>query len=137
MDQMKFKLSVLWTATMLSYLFADVLRLYSAVYIPGDEFSGIQPTPGFWFGFAVLQMIPVVMIVLSATLKYQVNRWANIVFAVIFFLINAAALGISPLPSLFDLFISGVSLVFNLVTVWYAWKWKNQVAGVDPVFGTT
>jgi hypothetical protein len=128
MDNMKFKLTALWTATMLSYLWADILRLYSGEYTPGADFMGVQPTPGIWLGSAVLMSIPIVMIVLSATLNYRANRWTNIVFGAIFFLINVAAWAIPPFAEMFDLFIAIIGLVFNVMTVRYAWKWKNDGA---------
>jgi hypothetical protein len=36
-------------------------------------------------GIAVFMVIPVVMVFLSLTLQYPVNRWANIIFAIVFF----------------------------------------------------
>ena len=43
---------------------------------------------------------------------------------VIFFLFNAV--GLPTYPSLYDQFLIVVGLVFNVVIVWMAWRWKEQ-----------
>jgi hypothetical protein len=50
-----------------------------------------------------------------------VNRRADVIVAAVFFLINAIAL--PTCPSLYDKFVSVVGLAFNVLTVWYAWRW--------------
>ena len=111
-------LSALWVALMLTYLLGDVLRIVS-----GDiaKMGNVQITPGVWLGIAILMLIPIVMIVLSLTLDYPVNRWANLIIAVFFFLFNLV--GLPTYPSAYDKFLIVVGLVFNGVTVWYAWNW--------------
>ncbi len=68
-----------------------------------------------------LMVILVVMIFLSMTLNYPVNRWTNIIVAIFFF--GFHLLGLSTYPSAHDNFLIIVGLVFNALTVWYAWKW--------------
>ena len=74
---------------------------------------------------AVLFVIPILMVYLSLTLIYRVNRWANMVVAVVFFIINL--IGLPGYISLFDQFLIIVGLVFNLITIWTAWKWQEKV----------
>ena len=76
---------------------------------------------GMWLGIAVLMVIPVVMVFLSLTLNYPVNRWANIIAAIFFFVFNL--IGLPTYPSAYDKFLIIVGLLFNVLTVWYAWKW--------------
>ena len=56
---------------------------------------------------------------------YQINYVNNIalyiIIAVGFFLFNAV--GLPTYPSLYDKFLLAVSLGFNIMTVWTAWKW--------------
>jgi len=66
-------------------------------------------------------VIPIVMVVLTLILGYPVNRWANIIVAVFFFLFNLV--GLPTYPSAYDKFLIAVSLVFNGMTIWYAWNW--------------
>ena len=49
------------------------------------------------------------------------NRWANIIVAVFFFLFNLV--GLPTYPSAYDKFLLAVSLGFNVMTVWTAKNW--------------
>ena len=77
MDQLKFKLSALWIATMFSYQLADILRIYSGVYVVGGEVFGSAPTQALWFASSIYMVIPVIMIVLSMFQPHKANRWTN------------------------------------------------------------
>ena len=116
----RIQLAALWGALMLAYLLGDVLRIYSGDYKAG-MIGGVQVTPGMWLGIALLMVLPVVMVVLVTVLPYPVNRWANIIVAVFFFIFNVA--GLPTYPSAYDKFLIVVSLVFNVLTVWIAWNW--------------
>jgi hypothetical protein len=111
-------LSGLWIALMLIYFLGDVLRIVS-----GDvaRMQNMQLTQAMWLGIAVLMLIPILMVPLSLALPQPVNRWANIIVAVFFFLFNLV--GLPTYPSAYDKFLLAVSLVFNVVTVWTAWNW--------------
>jgi Family of unknown function (DUF6326) len=120
MDDMRIKLSALWVAVMFTYLLGDVLRLYAGDVRAG-EIGGRPMPPAIYLGIAVLMVIPIVMVVLSVTLNQPVNRWVNIIVAIIFFLFNLV--GLPTYPGAYDKFLLVVSLVFNALTVWYAWTW--------------
>jgi hypothetical protein len=121
MEDVRIRLSALWIALMLTYLLGDVLRIFSGDFKPG-EIEGMQASQGLYLGLAALMVIPIVMVFLSLTLNYPVIRWANIVVAVLFFVFNLA--GLPTYPSAYDKFLIVVGLVFNVLTVWYAWRWK-------------
>jgi Family of unknown function (DUF6326) len=112
-------LSGLWGATMLIYLWGDVLRIMAGDVKPG-EIKGMQPTQGMWLGIAALMLIPIVMVVLTLTLEYPAIRWANIIVAILVVVFNLFGL---PYKGAYDNFLIIVSCVFNALTVWYAWKW--------------
>ena len=120
MPEVKIKLSALWVAVMLTYLLGDVLRVYSGDLKVG-EIGGQKITQLIWLGIAVLMVIPAVMVFLSVTLNDPVARWSNIIVAIIFFGFNL--IGLPTYPSAYDKFLIIVGLVFNVLTVWYAWKW--------------
>ena len=120
MADVRIILSALWVALMLTYLLGDVLRIFSGDFKAG-EIGGIQITQIMWFGIAILMMIPIIMVFLSLTLKYPAIRWATIIVAIFFFLFNLV--GLPTYPSAYDKFLIIVGLVFNVLTVWYAWKW--------------
>lgn len=120
MDKTQIVLSGTWVSLMLIYLLGDVLRIFSGDYKTG-EMGKIQFTQGMWLGISVLMLLPILMVFLSLVLDQPVNRWANIIVAVFFFLFNLV--GLPTYPSAYDKFLLAVSLVFNGLTIWYAWRW--------------
>lgn len=120
MEEVQIKLAALWAMLMLTYLLGDVLRIFSGDFVAG-EIGGQQVTQGMWLGIAILMVIPIFMIFLSLTLNQPVNRWVNIIIAAFFFLFNL--IGLPTYPSAYDRFLIVVGLSFNVLTVWYAWKW--------------
>ncbi len=120
MQDVQIVLSGIWVALMLTYLLGDVLRIFSGDFkageIGGEEFTQMQ-----WLGIAVLMVVPIVMIILTLTLGYPVNKWLNIIVALFFFVFNL--MGLPTYPSHYDRFLIMVGLVFNLLTVGYAWMW--------------
>jgi hypothetical protein len=120
MEEVKIKLSALWVALMLTYLLGDVLRIFSGDFTAG-EIEGMQVTQALYLGLAILLVLPVVMVFLSLTLPYKADRWANIIVPILFFVFNL--IGLPTYPSAYDKFLIIVGLLFNVLTVWYAWKW--------------
>ncbi|MHA2214221.1 MAG: DUF6326 family protein [Candidatus Thorarchaeota archaeon] len=120
MEDVKIILSGLWVALMLVYLWGDVLRIYAGDFKAG-EIMGQKPTQRVWLGLAIFMLLPIVMILLSLTLEYDVNRWTNIIAAGFLFVFNL--LGLPTYPSAYDKFLIIVGLVINVVTIWYAWVW--------------
>lgn len=120
MDEIKITLSAIWVATMLTYLLGDVLRIFAGDFTPG-EMEGAPVNGNMFLLAGIMMLIPILMVLLSILLPYQPNRWVNIVMAVIFFLFNAV--GIPGYPGIYDKVLLSVSLVMNLMVVWFAWKW--------------
>ena len=120
----KVLLSTLWVVVMINMLKADILSLY----IPGvlDEVAktsastGIQ-IPQLMLGGAIMMEISIVMIILSRVLKYGVNRWLNIITAIItiVFVVGPG----SSYPHY--IFIETVEVVCLLLIIWNAWKWST------------
>jgi hypothetical protein len=122
LDDVKIILSASWIAVMLTYLLGDVLRIYAGEFKPG-EMGGRKITQNLLLGIAILMTIPITMIFLSLTLSYPVNRWANIVVAIVFFGFNL--LGLPTYRSAYDRFLIIVGLGFKSMTIWYAWQWQG------------
>ena len=119
MESTRIILSGLWVASMLTFLWGDVLSIISGDVEPG-VIQGRTLTQGMSFAMAGIMMIPIVMVVLSLTLKYPAIRWANIVVAILWVLFILSSL--SGYPT-YEKFLLGISIVFNAMTVWYAWQW--------------
>jgi hypothetical protein len=120
MEELRIKLSAIWIALMLTYLLGDVLRIFSGDF-EAAQLDSREIGKGFYLGMAALFALPILMVYLSLVLNQPVNRWANIIVAAVFFLINA--IGLPTYPSLYDKFLIVVGLAFNVLTVWYAWRW--------------
>ena len=120
MVDVRFVLSGLWVSLMLTYLMGDVLRIFAGDFTPG-EMAGMQVNQAMWMVATLMMLIPIVMVVLSLIVGYPAIRWVTIVAAAVLFLFNIV--GLPSYPGLYDKFLIAVGLVFNLVTVWYAWKW--------------
>lgn len=112
-------LSGSWVTVMLLYLMGDVLRIYSGDFARMSE--GQQSTNAKWLGAAILMLIPVLMVFLSLVLPQPINRWANIIVAVGFFLF--ILFDLRSYPSAYDKLLLFVSMIFNGVTILYAWNW--------------
>lgn len=119
-EDVRIYLSGLWIVLMLTYLLGDVLRIFSGDFKAG-EIGGVQVTQAMWLGISVLMLIPILMVFLSLTVGFPVIRWLNIIVAGFFFVFNL--IGLPTYPSAYDKFLIVVGLVFNLITIWYAWNW--------------
>ena len=120
MEDVKIILSASWVALMLTYLLGDVLRIYAGDFKAG-EIGGRKISQNLLLGIAVLMAIPMVMVFLSLTLNYPVDRWANIIVAIVFFGFNL--IGLPTYRSTYDRFLIVIGLGFNVLTILYAWQW--------------
>ncbi len=119
MADVRIILSGLWVALMLTYLLGDVLRIFAGDFAAG-EIDGQEATQWMWMAAAVMMLIPIVMVVLSLTLKFPAIRWVSLAAAIFLVLFNIAGL---PYPGLYDNFLIFVGFVFNGLIVFYAWNW--------------
>ena len=127
MEEVKIKLSALWVCLMLTYFLGDVLRIFSGDFEAG-EIGGMAGSQAIYLAVAIVLLIPIVMVFLSLTLKRPANRWANIGAAIFLFGFNL--IGLPGYPSVYDKFLIVVSLAFNALTIWYAWRWTKQAGKV-------
>jgi hypothetical protein len=68
--------------------------------------------------------IQIFMVYLSLVLSQPLSRWTNIIIAGLFFVMNISS--IHTYPSMYDRYLLGVGLIFNVLTIWSAWNWKGQ-----------
>jgi Family of unknown function (DUF6326) len=123
----RMKLSALWVALMLIYIYADILSFFKpdAIKKTMDGFMGPFPvTQGSLLSASILMTIPAVMVFLSLTLKPKVNRWANIILGVLFTFVNISNL-IGETSWIFYMSFVVVEIALTLLIVGYAWKWRN------------
>lgn len=140
MEDWKIKNSVLWlfialtmvANTMLYFLLPGVIDKIRADEVLG--FNLLQ-VPGILMIIAITYFwAPLVMAVLSVTLKDKANRWVNVILGIFYvgFMVFEVALAIMPAPypyyarwpyaTLMDI----SAAVAAILIVWYAWKSKQK-----------
>ena len=120
MEDVRIILSAIWAALMLTYLLGDVLRIYAGDFKAG-QFGGMQMNQTMFLFAAIVMLLPIIMLFLSLTLQYPLIRWINIIIAIFMFGFNL--IGLPGYPGAYDKFLIVVGLLFNGLTVWYAWTW--------------
>lgn len=106
---------------MLIYLLGDVVRIFSGDFTAGQMGEGVKGTQWMYLGVSLLMLLPILMVFLSIVLPYKACKLSNIILAIFFFLFNL--IGLPTYAGLYDKFLLAVSLIFNGLTVWYAWRW--------------
>ena len=121
----RIKLSALWIAVVLSYLYGDLLTFYEQGFIEGVIIGkGVGGTPITQIslvGIAILLVIPIFMVFLSLTLKPKANRLTNIILGIIY--IGASLITLPMSTYAFYILLGIVEAVFAVLIVWNAWKW--------------
>ncbi len=120
------KLSALWAALMLVYIYADIISLFKPGVVDEMAAGRMGPFPatqGSLFAAAILMLLPALMVALSITLKPRVNRWTNITLGVLYTFVNIGNLIGEPW-AYYVLFVSAEIVLTCLIT-WFAWKWTN------------
>lgn len=124
MNPTKTKLSTLWIVVLFNIIFADIIGFMNPgdleKIIAGDV--GIEITQQLLLVFAIIIEIPIAMIFLSRILRYQLNRIANIIAAIItiIFVIGGGDTYLS------YIFFASVEVVCLLYIIVIAWKWKAE-----------
>ena len=124
-------LSTLWLFFIVNIIYADVFSLIDVTF-SGTDVSAAENadlisaivTPGMLLLIAVILESGMAMIVLSRLLKRAINRWANIVIAVLQALVLSASLFVGT-PKIYYIFFATVELGTLMLIIGYAWTWKE------------
>jgi len=125
----KIKLAALWVTLMLIYIYVDIFGFYEPGVIE-DILAGIvwefKISQAWALGALTLMMIPILMVFLSMMLKAGVNRWVNIIVAVLYI---AVGIG-TTIGETWAFYIVGhvVGIVLLLIVIWTAVRWPRQEA---------
>jgi heme A synthase len=124
------RISVLWFFVVVS----DLANVLMSLAYPGvmEELmtAGESMGPELMFAGAIVILIPLVMAVLTLTLKDSMNRWLNIILGLVFTVIyfgNFVELS-TTMPAAYILLLSIAGFIAPALIVWYAWKWPKQEA---------
>lgn len=116
------RISLLWIVVMFNMTFADILTFITpgALQEIMTGYAGkLQVTQRILLVFAVLIEIPIAMIFLSRTLKYQINRIVNIIACIVtmVFVIGGGS------TYLHYIFFAAVEVACMLLIAWNAIRW--------------
>ena len=117
MDDVRTRLSTLWTFATLNYVYADVVTLFDKSVVTSLDQVML-------LGAAVLVETAIAMVLLSRALKDKANRWANIIVGAIN---TVAVLGslLVATPAPYYIFFAVIEVATTSVIIWYAWKWPT------------
>ena len=123
----KIRISVLWIFMAVAMSAHSVLAFME----PGamEQIGEMQISAGMFLFMALFWWVPLVMAVLSVTLKDLANRWTNIILGIVFTALNIFHL-IEHLadPSAHQILIIGSTVVVTALIFWHALKWPKQEA---------
>lgn len=126
-EDMKAKLSTLWIFLLVNMAFADIFSFMapgSLQQIMSGTVDGTQITPVFLLIAAIVTEIPIAMVFLARFLKYGLNRWVNIIAAVLTIVWMIAGGSWSVMTYIF---LTSIEIVCALVIIAMAWQWKPAV----------
>ena len=123
----KLKISALWIAMLFVFAYVDIFAFYRPDIIEGimaGKVAVFEINQTFLFLTTLYILIPSIMVFLSLVLKPKVNRFTNIIVAVLYIVtILASCIGETWAYYIFGSIVESLLL---LLIVWYAWKWPKQ-----------
>ena len=125
----KTKLAALWVTLLMIYIYVDIFGFYKPGVIQ-DILAGkvweFEISQAWALGALLLMMIPSLMVFLSMILKAGVNRWINIIAAILYI---AVGIG-TTIGETWAFYVVGhvVGIVLLLVIIWTALRWPKQEA---------
>jgi hypothetical protein len=123
----RFKLSAIWTAVMLCYIYGDIFSLFKpgTVRDIAAGNTGFLGTQGGLFASSLLMAVPSVMVALSILLAPNISRYANIALGILY---TAVILATLPHTWAFYIFLGIVEAVLTISIAWIAWRWPRTTS---------
>lgn len=130
MEEAKTKLAVFWL------FIAGTMSANTVLYfvVPGvidelraGEIVGMQAGAELILGMAIAYFwVPLVMAVVSLTLKDKANRWANIILGAFYavFIIFELTMNVTTVAYSYAILMDVSVFVVAVLIAWNAWKWK-------------
>ena len=125
----KIKIAALWVTLLMIYIYVDIFGFFKPGVIE-DILRGkvweFEISQGWALGALLLMMIPSLMVFLSLIMKAGVNRWVNIIVAILYI---AVGIG-TTIGETWAFYIVGhvVGIAVLLVVIWTAVRWPKHGA---------
>ncbi len=124
-QEMKNRLSTFWIFIMINMAFADIIGMmvpgFLAKIVAGGPIDGTVVTTSLLLIGAILLEIPTAMILISRVANYGINRWFNIIAAVITIVYVA---GMSS-PTVIYWFFCSIEILACLAVIVMALRWRK------------
>ena len=124
----KVRISLLWLIVLISDLYNVLMSLAYPGAMEELMTGAISIGPAMMFVGAIVALIPLVMAVLTLTLKDSINRWLNIILGIVFTVIffgNFIELS-TTMPAAYIMLLSIAGFVTPALIVWSAYKWPKE-----------
>jgi uncharacterized membrane protein len=134
LEDLKIKLAVLWLFIAVTMSANTILYLI----VPGvideiraGEIVGMQVGAELILGMAIAYYwVPLVMAVLSLTLRDKANRWINIILGAFYavFILFELTMNVTTVAYPYAILMDVSVIAVAALIVWNAWKWKRTRA---------
>jgi hypothetical protein len=120
----KSRIAVLWIFMAVAMSAHAVLSFMVPELV--EETWEMEMGAGMMLLMALFWWVPMVMAVLSLTLKDSANRWANFIVGIVFTILNIVHL-MEHLaePSADMILLIGSTIVVTALIAWFAWRWPK------------
>jgi Family of unknown function (DUF6326) len=122
----RFKIAALWAATLFLFAYGDIFGFFRPGQlrdVMAGKVSGVEVSQGFLLATSAYITIPTVMVFLSLVLQHAINRWTNIVLAVLY----AASVVLLSIGEgwAYYYFLSAAETILLSLIVWSALRWSR------------
>jgi len=123
---LKTRISILWVFMAVAMSAHSVLAFMDKEMV--EQMWGMEMGSGMMLFMAIFWWVPLVMAVLTVTLKDSANRWANMILGIVFTVLNIFHLveHLTTATSAHQILIIGSTVVVTALIFWYALKWPKQ-----------
>jgi hypothetical protein len=123
---LKTRISILWVFMAVAMSAHSVLAFMEKEMV--EQMWGMEMGAGMMLFMAIFWWVPLVMAVLSVTLKDSANRWANMILGIVFTVLNIYHLieHLTTGASAHQILIIGSTVVVTALIFCYALKWPKQ-----------
>ena len=121
----RIKIAGLWTAMLFVFAYVDIFALFRVDFveeIAAGSVAGFTINQNFLLLTTLYIVVPSLMVYLSLTLPSKINRWSNIVLAILY--AASIAAGVIGETWHYYLFGSLVEVILLLLIIRHAWKWQ-------------
>jgi len=120
-------LSLLWIYLTVNYIYCDVFTLHLAKYLEAflsGDVGGMKITQEFLLIFSGVMQIPLIMILLSKFLTFELNKYLNIIAGVITTSIQTYTVTMG--GTLHYMFFSFFEICTGLFIIYLGITWKQE-----------